>query len=345
MSGRAWPAKARVTAAWSPRHIWRKIDRVDTSAYRAEDRRKEILAARREAGSAGTRRLVEGLRDKDPLNREWSIDGLVGRKDCADAVHELIERVDDPRADLRWYAARALGKLGISTTAVKAALKRALDDPDLFVRCYAAWSLGQLRVAEAVPMLRKRLLELRIEKGKKSSEEAFAVGVAIMRAQTELRSKDDRQAALFSSSADATPEDAGTLPKTKQETLKGDVFSMAEAVALDRSGEPITRTGRVATKWEALRSKIVKEKVRAKRGDECQLCGHTFRRKDGGWYSESHHIIDLAKGGPDDDENLLVVCPTHHKELHYADVSWPGGTKKPVEVVINGKLILIRWAS
>ncbi len=310
------------------------------STQGAERRRQEVLSARKSAKSSATERLIDGLRDEDPIVREWSIEGLVARKDRAKATAALIERLSDERADLRWYAARALGKLRASTSEVREALGRALDDADLFVRCYAAWSIGQIRAVEFVPVLQGKLYERAITVGRKGNEETFAMGVAIMRIQTASpRVDEERQSTLFELE---TPVET-TRPLTKLEMLQNDLFSTAEAVGIDRGGVELARTGRVVTKWEGLRSKVLKEQVRAERGPACQLCGFTFRRSDHGWYSESHHVESISLGGQDHPDNLLVVCANHHKQLHYAEVSWPKGKRRPSEVVIAGELVAIRW--
>src|SRR5439155_2260096 len=96
----------------------------------AEARRARVLAAMKSPGSAATRELVGLLADDDPLVREWAMEGLTRRKDRDDAVPDLVERLDDERADVRWYAARAVGKLEVPDETVQAALIRALDGAD-----------------------------------------------------------------------------------------------------------------------------------------------------------------------------------------------------------------------
>lgn len=49
--------------------------------------------------------------------------------------------------------------------------------------------------------------------------------------------------------------------------------------------------------------------------NHCQVCGHRIAAPDGTAYSEAHHIRFLSQGGPDVVGNMLVLCPTHHKEF------------------------------
>lgn len=61
-------------------------------------------------------------------------------------------------------------------------------------------------------------------------------------------------------------------------------------------------------------------------GYKCQLCSEEewmpIQKDDGTFYSEVHHIIPLADGENEDEsldklENMIVLCPNHHKLLHF----------------------------
>lgn len=59
------------------------------------------------------------------------------------------------------------------------------------------------------------------------------------------------------------------------------------------------------------------------RGPTCQICKYPgFGKRSGGVYAETHHMIELNKVAPKtlQDWNVLVVCATCHKILHYGDV-------------------------
>ncbi len=51
---------------------------------------------------------------------------------------------------------------------------------------------------------------------------------------------------------------------------------------------------------------------------KCQICGWDFERDYGRPYSETHHVIWLSRGGVDHSNNLIVVCPNHHRIIHEA---------------------------
>lgn len=53
----------------------------------------------------------------------------------------------------------------------------------------------------------------------------------------------------------------------------------------------------------------------------CQLCQLPgFKKRNGKPYAEVHHVVELHKLMPGSycSDNLIVVCPTCHKKLHYA---------------------------
>ncbi|RDJ35396.1 MAG: hypothetical protein DWQ19_11310 [Crenarchaeota archaeon] len=57
-------------------------------------------------------------------------------------------------------------------------------------------------------------------------------------------------------------------------------------------------------------SKRTVGKILKRAGASCAICGYKKSRCD------IHHIIPKSKGGSDDLDNLIIVCPNHHRELH-----------------------------
>jgi len=51
---------------------------------------------------------------------------------------------------------------------------------------------------------------------------------------------------------------------------------------------------------------------------KCQICEHDFKPTYGIPYSETHHMIWLSRGGVDHSNNIIVVCPNHHRIIHEA---------------------------
>lgn len=70
----------------------------------------------------------------------------------------------------------------------------------------------------------------------------------------------------------------------------------------------------------------------------CQICGEQgFMQLNGMRYIEAHHIIELHKMMPGSycSDNIVVVCPTCHKKLHFARVSYSSIDSERVALYIN----------
>ena len=63
------------------------------------------------------------------------------------------------------------------------------------------------------------------------------------------------------------------------------------------------------------RNQTIVKSMKEKHKNKCQICGFTFKKKDGNYYSEVAHIIPIEtlQVGVDTPSNLVVMCPNHHK--------------------------------
>lgn len=107
---------------------------------------------------------------------------------------------------------------------------------------------------------------------------------------------------------------------------------------------------------------VIKEKVRKVRlrnskavkklkqlyGNLCQISGDkfTFRKTNGSYYSEAHHLVHLGRGGADSVYNIVILSPLIHRMLHYAKIE--GLDLKRIKdnrlvIKINGENYTITW--
>ncbi|MBN1462027.1 MAG: HNH endonuclease [Armatimonadetes bacterium] len=84
-------------------------------------------------------------------------------------------------------------------------------------------------------------------------------------------------------------------------------------------------------------NRLLAEALKHLYASRCQICGDTFRTREGGRYSEVHHIRALSDGGPDAPWNMLVVCATCHTKLHLATVEGASCALETRRLTINGR--------
>lgn len=85
------------------------------------------------------------------------------------------------------------------------------------------------------------------------------------------------------------------------------------------------------------RYQCVVRNLKTKYGGRCQLCGSVFLKKNKEPYSEGHHLYQLSKGGSQDAENVVILCATHHRMMHYADVQLLERKGDKLEIILNGQ--------
>lgn len=76
---------------------------------------------------------------------------------------------------------------------------------------------------------------------------------------------------------------------------------------------------RVQTSGTAFRrDPAIRDYVLRRADGRCEHCGSQgFLLLNGKHYLEAHHIISLGKEGPDSVDNVIALCPGHHREAHY----------------------------
>lgn len=68
------------------------------------------------------------------------------------------------------------------------------------------------------------------------------------------------------------------------------------------------------------RDNRVRNEVLKRSTGKCEHCSALgFKKQDGSHYLETHHIISLAEQGPDTLDNVIALCPNHHREAHFGE--------------------------
>ena len=118
-------------------------------------------------------------------------------------------------------------------------------------------------------------------------------------------------------SDDAPPmlEGAGPLSAETAERLACD----ARRLTIKPSGRDLlhSRVGRCAS--------YAQQRALHKRSGHCQYAACTAARE-----LEAHHLVAVERGGRTELENLILLCPRHHKLLHDRHIHTSGTSEKPV---------------
>ncbi|MBD2020668.1 HEAT repeat domain-containing protein [Leptolyngbya sp. FACHB-36] len=95
--------------------------------------------------------VLQRLKDQDEAIDYWRLlkyRSALGEQD--EVIAELLDRLTDDKASVRWRAADALGKLGTASEVIVQALLNRLTGDEALVRSSAANALGNLRTASEV---------------------------------------------------------------------------------------------------------------------------------------------------------------------------------------------------
>jgi len=81
------------------------------------------------------------------------------------------------------------------------------------------------------------------------------------------------------------------------------------------ASQPDTPRRRPITSNQIIRDAALAQRIKKTHNFTCQICNIVLNRREGGPYSEAAHIKPLGKPfhGPDVEENILCLCPNHHK--------------------------------
>lgn len=75
--------------------------------------------------------------------------------------------------------------------------------------------------------------------------------------------------------------------------------------------------------------------IKLVRNYQCQICKTSILKKDGKFYVEAAHIQPKSKKGCETPENIILLCPNHHKEFDFGKVEILTHDKNTLEFIMN----------
>ncbi|MFC7165381.1 HNH endonuclease [Halospeciosus flavus] len=116
---------------------------------------------------------------------------------------------------------------------------------------------------------------------------------------------------------DAKTTSDGPIAAAWQDSIFDDITVDAAESVRDVHQPPRTehRVSRI------IRNSELVDQLKAQYDYRCQVCDEQRRRGVDVYYAEGHHLYPLGEGGPDELENLLVLCPNHHADFDYGTIA------------------------
>jgi 5-methylcytosine-specific restriction enzyme A len=139
-----------------------------------------------------------------------------------------------------------------------------------------------------------------------------------LRAVKPLSNEDHVMLAAFA--ADLTElEAAGIYPEDHFEArlLLGE--DAREMLLSETDARRAARSRYLYESLDVTRSRRLVERLQDLYSGRCQICRYDPRNRYGRRLCHGHHIHWLSRGGDDDLDNLVLVCPNHHAAVHMDD--------------------------
>lgn len=130
---------------------------------------------------------------------------------------------------------------------------------------------------------------------------------------------DDVVLRAFAGSLNLEPR-SRLMPEEQLEAVLQAGDERSTSSLLEQEGRTLSETRRKYLLAHAVtRSRSLVEDLRKRYSGRCQLCGWAPRSIFGTDLCEGHHLRWLGRGGDDSLQNLVLLCPNHHRAVHRLD--------------------------
>ncbi len=84
--------------------------------------------------------------------------------------------------------------------------------------------------------------------------------------------------------------------------------------------------------------------IKTLRDFKCQICGQFILKRDGSKYIEAAHIVPKHKMGNENPDNIILLCPNHHKEIDLGNCEIIKHSDNEIQFKLNGNQHLLSLA-
>ena len=162
-----------------------------------------------------------------------------------------------------------------------------------------------------------------------SFDDFTAIVNTLVSDQQEILVKKEGSQNAFETNIEAAVDEPAVLQKEDQ--------AISETDFEDYINTPDTnarRERKLSEHYSRIYNKSVPDNLKKLYQNKCQICQYTSE-EFGVSIVEAHHIIPFCESANNNAENIVILCPNHHRLLHKVDVSFD--RDKEEFVLCNGK--------
>ena len=101
-----------------------------------------------------------------------------------------------------------------------------------------------------------------------------------------------------------------------KEALKQELDENELELLLNFKDTTAARNHHISEVFTRVYNKSAIDKLKKLYDYRCQICGCEFQSLYGGDIAEAHHIIPFAESENNNADNIIILCPNHHRLIH-----------------------------
>lgn len=113
-----------------------------------------------------------------------------------------------------------------------------------------------------------------------------------------------------------------------KEALKQELDENELELLLNFKDTSAARKPHISEVFTRVYNKSAIDKLKKLYDYRCQICGCEFQSLYGGDVAEAHHIVPFAESENNDADNVIILCPNHHRLIHKLNPQYDSEKKR-----------------